>query len=56
MKHKIDASTENSHYNAKLDVRVKCDDSCSGLRAALEQITSGGWKPIASASRFLNPT
>ena len=49
-------STENSHYNPKLDVRVKCDASRSGLGAALEQNTSDGWKPIAFASRFLNST
>ena len=37
---KIANSTENSHYNPKLDVRVKCDASRSGLGAALEQNTS----------------
>ena len=56
IKEKIANSTENSHYNPKLDVRVKCDASRSGLRAALEQNTPDGWKPIAFASRFLNST
>ena len=35
---KIAASTENSHYYPKLDVRVKCD----AFRSALEQNTSDG--------------
>ena len=56
IKEKIANSTENSHYNPKLDVRVKCDASRSGLGAALEQNTPDGWKPIAFASRFLNST
>ena len=56
IKVKIANSTENSHYNPKLDVRVKCDASRSGLGAALEQNTSDGWKPIAFASRFLKST
>ena len=56
IKDKIAASTENSHFNPKLDLRVKCDASRSGLRAALEKNTSDGWKPIAFASRFLNQT
>ena len=53
---KIAASAEKTHYNPKLDVRVKCDSSRSGLGAALEQNTPEGWKPVAFASRFLNPT
>ena len=56
IKQKIANSTENSHYNPKLDVRVKCDASRSGLGAALEKNTPDGWKPIAFASRFLNST
>ena len=56
IKGKIANSTENSRYNPKLDVRVKCDASRSGLGAALEQNTPDGWKPIAFASRFLNST
>ena len=56
IKEKIANSTENSHYNPKLDVRVKCDASRSGLGAALEQNTPDGWKPIAFALRFLNST
>ena len=56
IKEKIANSTENSHYNPKLDVRVKCDASRSRLGAALEQNTPDGWKPIAFASRFLNST
>ena len=53
LKEKIAASTENSHYNPKLDVRVKCDASRSGSGAAFEQNTPEGWIPIAFASRFL---
>ena len=56
IKEKIANSTKNSHYNPKLDVRVICDASRSGLGAALEQNTPEGWKPIAFASRFLNST
>ena len=56
IKHIIAASTEKSHYNPKLDVRVKCDASRSGLGAALEQNTSDGWKTIALASQFLKRT
>ena len=50
IKDKIVASTENSHNNPKLDVRVKCDASRSGVGASLEQNTPDGWKPIAFAS------
>ena len=50
IKEKIANSTENSHYNPKLDVRVKCDASRSRLGAALEQNTSECWKSIAFAS------
>ena len=49
-------STENSHYNPKFDVRVKCYASRSGLVEALEQNTPESWKPIAFASQFLNST
>ena len=56
IKEKIANSTENSHSNPKLDVRVKCDASRSGLGAALEQNTPDGWKPFVFASRFLNST
>ena len=56
MKDKIAASTENSNYNPKVDVRVKCDASQSGLGAALKQNTSDGWKLKAFAFCFLNPT
>ena len=56
IKDKIAAITENSHYNPKQDVRVKCDASLSRLEAALDQNTSDRWKPRAFASRFLNPT
>ena len=56
IKEKIANSTENSHYNPKHDVRVKCDASRSGLGAALEQNTPDGWKPRAFKSRFLNST
>ena len=56
IKDKMAQSTENCHYNPKLDVRWKGDASRSRFGAALEQTTSDGWKPIAFASRFLNPT
>ena len=54
IKTRIANATANSHYNAQLETRVKCDASRSGLGAALEQLTVDGWKPIAFASRFLN--
>ena len=44
IKEKIAASTENSHYKPKLDIRVKCDALRSGFGAAVEQHTSNGWK------------
>ena len=44
----------NCLFNPKLDVRVKCDASRSGMGAALEKNTSDGWKTIVFASRFLN--
>ena len=50
IKEKIAASTENSHYNPKSDVRVKCDALRSGLGAALEQNKPEGWQPTAFAS------
>ena len=40
IKDKIAASTENSRYIPKLDVRAKCDVSRCGLGAALEPNTS----------------
>ena len=49
MKEKIGASIENSHYNPKLDVRVKFHATHSVLGAALEQNTSDGWKTIKFA-------
>ena len=42
IKDKFAASTENSHYNPKLDVRVKSDASRSGLGAVLIQNTPDG--------------
>ena len=54
IKTRIANATANSHYNPQLETRVKCDESRSGLGAALEQLTVDGWKPIAFASRFLN--
>ena len=55
VKTRIANATANSHCNPQLETRVKCDASRSGLGAALEQLTVDGWKPIAFASRFLNP-
>ena len=56
IKERIASSTENSPYNLKVDVRVKCDASRSAVGAALEQNTPERWKPIAFALRFLNST
>ena len=50
IKTRIANHTENIHYNPQLETRIKCDASCSGLGAALEQLTVDGWKPI-----FLHP-
>ena len=54
IKTRIANHTENIHCNPQLETRKKCDASCSGLGAALEQLTVDGWKPISFASRFLN--
>ena len=54
IKNRIANANKNSHYNAQLETRVKCDASRSGFGAALEQLTVDGWKPIAFTSRFLN--
>ena len=54
IKNRIANATENSHYNAQLETRLKRDTSNSGPGAVLEQLTVDGWKPIAFASRFLN--
>ena len=55
IKDKITKNTENCHYNPNLYVRVECDVSRSGFGDALDQTTPDSWKPIAFASRFLNP-
>ena len=47
-------ATENTHFNPTLETRIKCDASCQGLGAALEQLDCEGWKTVAFASRFLN--
>ena len=41
-KTRIANHTENIHYNPKLETRIKCDASDSGLGAALEQLTVDG--------------
>ena len=42
-------------YDAKRNIRVKCDAGHSGLGAPLEQQTDDGtWAPIWLASRVLN--
>ena len=46
-------ATENIHFDPTLETRVKCDASCQGLGAELEQLDSEGWKTVAFASRFL---
>ena len=46
MKTRIANHTEIIIYNPKLENRIKCDASRSGLEAALEQLTVNGWKPI----------
>ena len=46
--------TKMYHYDQKMNSRVKCDASHSGLGAALEQeLPDGSWVPISFASRFL---
>ena len=47
-------ATENTHFNPTLETRVKCDASCQGLGAALEQLDCEGWKTVAFASRLIN--
>ena len=54
IKTRIAKHTENNHYNPQLETSIKCNASCSGLGAALEQLTVNAWKPISFASRFLN--
>ena len=54
LKNRIANATEISHYNPQLETRVKCDASCSGLWAALEQFTVDEWKPIAFTATFLS--
>ena len=46
--------TENKHFDISKQTRVRCDASKKGLGACLERKISHIWKPIASASRFLN--
>ena len=54
IREKIAETTENKHFNAELETRIKCDASRKGLGCALEQRTPNGWHTVAFASRFLN--
>ena len=54
IKAKIAETTENKHFNADLETRIKCDASRKGLGCALEQRTPNGWHAVALASQFLN--
>ena len=42
------------HYNEKLDLRLACDASPSGLGAVLSHVVNGTERPIAYASRTLS--
>ena len=54
IKKEICNTVTNHHFDVKLNTRVKCDASHSGLGASIEQDHRGIWKVVAFASRFLN--
>ena len=54
IKEKIAETTENKHFNPKLETRIKCEASRKGLGCASKQRTPNGWHTVAFASRFLN--
>ena len=45
---------ELKQFDIHKDIRVVCDASHNCLGAVLEQLGTGGWRPISFASRFLN--
>ena len=47
--------TENTHFDVKLETRIKTAASHNDLGASLEQLHGDDWKTISFASRFLNP-
>ena len=47
--------TENTHFDVKLNTRVKSDESHSGLGAMLEELYGNDWRSVSFPSRFLNP-
>ena len=53
IKNRIGNAIKNCHYNSQLQKRVRCDASCAGMGAAVEQLTVDGWKLIAFTSIFL---
>ena len=46
--------TQNKHFDQELETCIVCDASNTGLGAALELNSPGGWIAVAYASRFLN--
>ena len=55
IKQEIIHLTENIHFDAKRNTRVKTGASHNGLGAPLEQLHVSDWKTISFASRFFHP-
>ena len=55
IKQEIMNLTENTHFDVKLETRIKTDASHNDLGVSLEQLHGNYWKTISFASRFLNP-
>ena len=47
-------ATGKCHSNTSIETIVVCDESCSGIREAIEQPTLRRWKPIAFKSHLLS--
>ena len=54
IKSRIAKATENNNYDPHFETLFKYDASSARLKAALDQLTVGGWKPTAITSRILN--
>ena len=54
LKKQVANIVELRHFDVHKDIRIVCDASRNGLGAVLEQLGTGGWRPISIASRFLN--